>query len=136
MPVIFLTGRGETEEVIQGFELGAVDFITKPFNSIELLRRVSTHIELYQLRRSLSREVEVKSDEVQDAHEQMERANQVYSSFVPKEFLSLLQRENILDVQLGDQVQTEICVLFSDIIAFTSLSEQLGPEKSFRFINA
>ncbi len=64
MPVIFLTGRGETEEVIQGFELGAVDFITKPFNSIELLRRVSTHIELYQLRRSLSREVEVKSDEV------------------------------------------------------------------------
>ena len=136
VPLIFLTGRGETEEVIQGFELGAVDFITKPFNSIELLRRVSTHIELYQLRRSLSREVEVKSDEVQDAHEQMERANQVYSSFVPKEFLTLLQRENILDVQLGDQVQTEMCVLFSDIIAFTSLANQLGPEDSFRFINA
>ena len=108
VPVIFLTGRGETEEVIQGFELGAVDFITKPFNSIELLRRVSTHIELYQLRPSLSREVEVKSDEVQDAHEQMERANQVYSSFVPKEFLSLLQRENILDLQLGYRIQTEM----------------------------
>ncbi len=66
----------------------------------------------------------------------MERANQVYSSFVIKEFLSLLQRENILDVQLGDQVQTEMRVLFSDIIAFNSLSEQLGLENSFRFINA
>ena len=136
VPVIFLTGQGETDKVIQGFELGAVDFITKPFNTTELLRRVSTHIELYQLQRSLSREVEVKTDEVQDAHENMERSNQVYSSFVPREFLTLLQRDNILDVQLGDQVQTEMCVLFSDIIAFTSLSEQLGPENSFRFINA
>ena len=136
VPVIFLTGQGEKEKVIQGFELGAVDFITKPFNTTELLRRVSTHIELYQLQRSLSREVEAKTDEVQDAHENMERANQVYSSFVPREFLTLLQRDNILDVQLGDQVQTEMCVLFSDIIAFTSLSEQLGPENSFRFINA
>ena len=66
----------------------------------------------------------------------MERPYQVYSSFVPRKFLTLLQRDNILDVQLGDQVQTEMCVLFCDIIAFTSLSEKLGPENSFRFINA
>ena len=136
IPVIFLTGQGETEKVVQGFELGAVDYITKPFNSTELLHRVSTHIELYRLQRNLSREVEVKTDEVQDAHEDMERANQVYSSFVPREFLTLLQRDNILDVQLGDQTQIEMYILLSDIIAFTSLSEQLGPENSFRFINA
>jgi DNA-binding response OmpR family regulator len=136
VPVIFLTGQGEIEKVVHGFELGAVDYITKPFNTTELLRRVSTHIELYQLQRSLSREVKTKTDEVQDAQEHMERANQVYSSFVPRESLTLLQRDNILDVQLGDQVQTEMCVLFCDIIAFTSLSEKLGPENSFRFINA
>ncbi|HIL08333.1 MAG TPA: adenylate/guanylate cyclase domain-containing response regulator [Candidatus Latescibacteria bacterium] len=136
VPVIFITGQSEIEKVVQGFELGAVDYITKPFNTTELLRRVSTHIELYQLQRRLAREVEVKTDEVQDAQEHMERANQVYSSFVPREFLTLLQRDNILDVQLGDQVQTEMCVLFSDIIAFTSLSEKMGPEHCFRFINA
>jgi len=136
IPVIFLTGQGETEKVIQGFELGAVDYVTKPFRTTELLRRVQTHVELYQLQRSLTHEVEVKTDEVQDAHEHMERANQVYSSFVPREFLTLLERDNILDVQLGDQVQTEMCILFSDIISFTSLSEQLGPSDSFRFINA
>ena len=136
VPVIFLTGQGDIEKIVQGFELGAVDYITKPFNTTELLRRVSTHIELYQLQRSLSHEVETKTDEVQDAQEHMERANQVYSSFVPREFLTLLQHDNILDVQLGDQVQTEMCVLFCDIIAFTSLSEKLGPEDSFRFINA
>ena len=85
---------------------------------------------------AVTHEVEVKSDEVQDAHEHMERANQVYSSFVPREFLTLLEHDNILDVQLDDQVQTEMCILFSDIISFTSLSEQLGPGDSFRFINA
>ena len=136
VPVIFLTDQVETDEIVQGFELGAVDFMTKPFNHTELLHRVGTHIELYNLQRSLSREVEIKTDEVQEAYELMERSNQVYSSFVPREFLTLLQRENILDVQLGDQIQTEMYILFSDIIAFTSLSEQLGPENSFRFINA
>ena len=84
VPVTFLTGQGETEKIVKGFELGAVDHITKSFNTTELLRRVSTHIELYQLQRSLSREVKNKAREVQDAQEHMERANQVYSSFVPQ----------------------------------------------------
>ena len=61
MPVTFLTGQGEIEKVVQGFELGAVDYITETFNTTELLRRVSTHIELYQLQRSLSREVKTKT---------------------------------------------------------------------------
>ncbi len=46
IPVIFLTAKNETEDVIKGFELGAVDYVTKPFNSNELLARVSTHLEL------------------------------------------------------------------------------------------
>ncbi len=46
IPVIFLTGRVETEDVIRGFKVGAVDYVTKPFNSVELLIRVKTHIEL------------------------------------------------------------------------------------------
>jgi signal transduction histidine kinase len=46
IPVIFLTGKAETEDIIKGFRLGAVDYVTKPFNSVELLSRVRTHIEL------------------------------------------------------------------------------------------
>ncbi len=46
IPIIFLTGKAETEDIIKGFKLGAVDYVTKPFNSIELLSRVKTHIEL------------------------------------------------------------------------------------------
>jgi len=44
--IIFLTARSQIEDIVKGFELGAVDYITKPFNSSELVSRVSTHLEL------------------------------------------------------------------------------------------
>ena len=46
IPVIFLTAKVETEDIIEGFKVGAVDYITKPFNTYELKARVKTHIEL------------------------------------------------------------------------------------------
>ena len=44
IPIIFLTAKTDTENIVKGFELGAVDYITKPFNSAELIARVKTHI--------------------------------------------------------------------------------------------
>lgn len=46
IPVIFLTAKSETENVVKGFELGAVDYVTKPFKTEELLARVKTHIDI------------------------------------------------------------------------------------------
>ncbi len=46
IPVIFLTAKTEKEDIIQGIEMGAMDYVTKPFNSTELLARVNNHIEL------------------------------------------------------------------------------------------
>lgn len=56
--VIFLTGRVEPEDIIEGFKLGAVDYVTKPFNAVELLSRVRSHIEL-----KLSRDKIMKQNE-------------------------------------------------------------------------
>ncbi len=46
VPVLFLTAKTRTEDVVAGFKLGAVDYILKPFNSKELLARVKTHVKL------------------------------------------------------------------------------------------
>ncbi|MCP4155789.1 MAG: response regulator [bacterium] len=46
IPTIFITARNEVEDIIKGLECGAVDYVTKPFNSTELIARVKTHIEL------------------------------------------------------------------------------------------
>ncbi|NET59893.1 MAG: CHASE2 domain-containing protein [Symploca sp. SIO2E6] len=62
--------------------------------------------------------------------------NQAFSRFVPSQFLHLLNKNNIADVQLGDQVQQKMSVLFADIRNFTSLSESMTPEENFRFINS
>lgn len=54
IPVIFLTAKTETEDIVHGFELGAVDYITKPFNGVELLARVKTHLTLKETRDALA----------------------------------------------------------------------------------
>lgn len=46
IPVIFVTARTETDDIVHGFELGAVDYVTKPFNIAELLARIDTHLDL------------------------------------------------------------------------------------------
>jgi len=58
VPVIFLTARTEPESVVRGFEAGAVDYVTKPFNAHELRARVRTQLELQRRRAELTRRTE------------------------------------------------------------------------------
>jgi len=57
IPVIFLTARAELEDLEEGFRLGAVDYVTKPFRGGELLARVATHV---SLKRALERERQLR----------------------------------------------------------------------------
>lgn len=59
-----------------------------------------------------------------------------YARFVPKDFLSYLGKDSILDVRLGDQIQKDMAVMFSDIRSFTTLSEKMTPAENFNFINS
>ncbi|NEO84794.1 MAG: adenylate/guanylate cyclase domain-containing protein [Spirulina sp. SIO3F2] len=61
--------------------------------------------------------------------------NEAYERFVPGQFLGFLDRNSIVEVGLGDQVEREMTVLFSDIRDFTTISEQMTPAENFAFIN-
>lgn len=50
IPVIFLTAKSDAQDIVKGFDIGGVDYVTKPFHSAELLARIKTHIELKTLR--------------------------------------------------------------------------------------
>ena len=65
----------------------------------------------------------------------LESLNQALNRFVPEQFLALLGKTTIIEVSLGDQVQREMAILFSDIRSFTSLSETMTPEENFNFLN-
>ncbi|MBL0265923.1 MAG: HAMP domain-containing protein [Leptospiraceae bacterium] len=56
--------------------------------------------------------------------------------FVPFEFLNFLDKKSITEISLGDQVNQEMTVFFSDIRSFTKLSESMSPSQTFNFINS
>ncbi|MEG4283100.1 ATP-binding protein [Microcoleus sp. A006_D1] len=111
MPIVMLTAKNQVSDLVQGFNAGANDFLTKPFLKNELLARIKTHIRLTKI-------------------------NAAYGRFVPHDFLRFLGHESILDVQLGDQIQKEMTILFSDIRSFTTISEAMTPQENFNFINS
>jgi class 3 adenylate cyclase len=70
----------------------------------------------------------------QEREEAMRRIYEVANKFVPYEFIHSLGYERITDVQLGDQVEKIVTVLFSDIREYTALAEQMTPAENFRFV--
>jgi len=52
-PIIFLTAKNDTDSVVKGFALGAMDYLSKPFNGAELQARVTTHLELYRAKKAI-----------------------------------------------------------------------------------
>ena len=88
IPVIFLSGLSDLDDRVQGFQLGAVDFVTKPFQREELLARVKTHLELARLRSHLAEEVAKKTHALQSAYDELEKATRLKD-----EFLSTMSHE-------------------------------------------
>ncbi len=85
---------------------------------------------------SLATSFNTMAQSVESAHGNLVKTNTAYSRFVPMEFLQLLGKESILDVNLNNQIQKEMSVLFTDIRSFTTLSEKMTPEENFNFLNS
>ncbi len=78
IPVIFLSALGDTGDKVKGLQLGAVDYITKPFQPDEVIARVNTHLTIHRLKR----EVESQKDQLE--HE-LEVVSEVQRKLLPKQ---------------------------------------------------
>lgn len=74
IPVIFMTALSDTTDKVRGFNLGAVDYVTKPFHEAELIVRVNTHLKLRQLNQTLEYQVAQRTAELQNALKQAQQA--------------------------------------------------------------
>jgi class 3 adenylate cyclase len=75
------------------------------------------------------------SEKLKNYFQSMDNISRANARFVPRQFLDFLGKENITQIQLGDQVQKEMTIMFSDIRDFTSISETMTPKENFDFIN-
>ena len=71
IPIIFMTASTETVHKVLGFNLGAVDYVTKPFQQEELLARINTHLQLNQLKKNLAQQVQERTAELDDAYQKL-----------------------------------------------------------------
>ncbi len=121
IPIIFLTAKVETEDIVRGFELGAVDYVTKPFNATELLARVHTHLEIQRLRRELQeyneqleQKVEERTVEVRAAHALLQR-----------QVKELQGRDRLSNAQMSvgsaEEAHEEILRVVADVIDVSSV---------------
>jgi putative two-component system response regulator len=73
VPVIFLTGKSEAADQVEGLDLGAVDYLTKPVNAKLLLARVRTHLELAGRQAVLEQEVQERTEQLEEARAELIR---------------------------------------------------------------
>lgn len=142
IPVIFFTALDDTKDKVKGFDLGAVDYVSKPFQAEEVIARVNTHLTINRLRKRLAeknRELKATNDfleeRVQERTLELAELNHIYERFVPREFISLLNKKSIHEIRLGDQIKQQMTVMFADIRGWTALSESMSPQDNFNFIN-
>jgi DNA-binding NarL/FixJ family response regulator len=73
-PVIFMTALTDIEDKVRGFEVGGVDYVTKPFDAAELLARVRTHLELHDLQLRLAERVQKRTAALAEEVKQRRRS--------------------------------------------------------------
>jgi two-component system sensor histidine kinase/response regulator len=102
LPIIFLTAQTDKESILKGFECGAQDYVTKPFDTPELLARVKTHLELKnsrtqleELNQQLEEKVKERTRQLHEANQELKQANIKLSELdhAKTEFLNLISHE-------------------------------------------
>lgn len=95
IPIIFLTAKTETEDILRAFEIGGVDYVTKPFNALEVMARIKTHLELKNskdLIKEQNTELIQKNEQITKAYKDLETQSQ----HLNKLYLQLIQNETFL----------------------------------------
>ncbi|NJM16121.1 MAG: HAMP domain-containing histidine kinase [Bacteroidales bacterium] len=89
IPVVFVTAKVESEDIIKGFEAGGSDYVTKPFNLMELLSRVKAHLnakfkqeKLQLINSKLIESVKLHAEQLKEANERLAKLDKAKNDFL------------------------------------------------------
>lgn len=145
IPIIMVTSSTETEDLKLAFAAGAMDYITKPPNEVELLARVHSALKL-------KHETDQRKARERDMQLLNQQLEQVLIDLADKHKMLQLEQEkserlllNILPKPVADRLKQspeaiaehfeEVTVLFADIVGFTALSARIRPEELVNMLN-
>lgn len=129
IPIIFLTAKAESDDVVTGLSLGAVDYITKPFKSPELLMRLKTHLTIKNLRdelklanESLEKKVEERTQELKTALEKVEQSDKLKSEFLSQisheirtPLNAVISSASLIEVEMEDKIDEFLIPIFKSL---------------------
>ena len=107
IPIIFITALADTHSMTQGFELGAVDYIIKPFQNAEVLARVTTHLQLRRLTKHLEQQIAQRTADLEQANQQLAAYSQILEQKVAERTAELSQTLTHLQATQQELIQAE-----------------------------
>jgi len=130
IPVILLTAKATQEDKVAGLDAGADDYVTKPFDSFELLARVRAMMRLKEMHDTLAEWNRTLAETVKKQVSELERMARL------KRYLSPQIAETILgqDDELFRTHRREITIVFLDLRGFTAFSDSAEPEEVMEFL--
>mgnify|MGYP001211994248 FL=1 len=132
IPVILLTAKATLEDKIAGLDAGADDYVTKPFDSFELLARVRAMLRIKELHDQLDEWNRTLAEKVKQQVDELQRMNRL------KRYLSPQIAETILadDENLFKTHRREITAVFLDLRGFTPFSDSAEPEEVMEVLHS
>jgi signal transduction histidine kinase len=121
IPVIFMTAVDDTAHKVEGFALGAVDYITKPIQREELLARIQHHLQLHRLQLELS----AKSEDLARKNEELEAYGRTIAHSLKTPLASAKRFLEILHKFKADNLSAEQRHLLAQALAATEMAGQV-----------
>jgi adenylate cyclase len=125
IPVILLTAKASQQDKVAGLDAGADDYVTKPFDSIELLARVRAMMRLKEMHDTLENWNRSLADTVKKQVQDLERMARLKRYLSPQIAETILLQEN----DLFRTHRSEITIVFLDLRGFTAFSDNAEPEE-------
>jgi class 3 adenylate cyclase len=130
IPIIFLTAKASDEMKLEGLEIGADDYLAKPFNARELLARSKNLITLRQQEKEVKQLNQVLEQKLKDQLEELVNNKKLSKYFSRKLLQKILTTDTTLDTE-----RRNITILFIDLCGFTDMTDRTESEKVTRLLN-
>lgn len=140
-PIIFLTAKVEYADIVKGFEVGAVDYVLKPFNSLELLSRVKTHLDLKSKTEQLKSMNLVLEEKVQERTQQLTESNKQLSKLneelkeANKKLSKLDQIKNDFIRHINHELRTPLQGIHGYIMLLNEIITEDDPKEYIKSIS-